>query len=353
MAQKTMKAVVFDGPHKVSVQDRPVPKLQHGGDIVVKVQAAALCGSELHTFRGHAESDTGFIMGHEFTGVVVEVGSDVKTVKEGDKIVSPFTTTCGKCFYCENGYSSRCVDSLLFGCPKLDGAQAEYVRVPHADGTVVKAPPEIQDQSLVLMADIFPTGYFGAKNAFSRLTPSEIANGTVVVVGCGPVGLCAIIAALEYKPKHLFAVDSVDSRLEEARKLGAEPLNFVKDKEGMFEKVKSVTEGRGADAVIEVVGLSPALRTAFDLVRPWGVISSIGVHNAEIPFSGNDGYNKNVRLQMGRCPVRSLFPESLALLAKSQDKLSFMFDKIMPLSEAVEGYDLFDKMKVQKVIFKP
>lgn len=348
-----MKAVVFDGPHKVSIQDRPVPKLQHGGDIIVKVQAAALCGSELHTFRGHAKSETGFIMGHEFTGVVVEAGSDVKTVKEGDKIVSPFTTTCGKCFYCENDYSSRCVESLLFGCPKLDGAQAEYVRVPNADGTVVKAPPEIDDQSLVLMADIFPTGYFGAKNAFTRLSAGEIANGTVVVVGCGPVGLCAIVAALEYKPKHLFAVDSVDSRLEQARKLGAEPLNFVKDKEGMFEKVKSVTEGRGADAVIEVVGLPPALRTAFDLLRPWGVISSIGVHNAEIPWSGTEGYNKNGRLQMGRCPVRSLFPEALALLAKKQDKLSFMFDKIMPLSEAVEGYDIFDKMKVQKVIFKP
>lgn len=132
------------------------------------------------------------------------------------------------------------------------------------------------------MADIFPTGYFGAKNAFTRLSPTERANATVVVVGCGPVGLCAIIAALEYKPKHLFAVDSVDSRLEEARKLGAEPLNFVKDKEGIFGKVKAVTEGRGADAVIEVVGLSPALRTAFDLIRPWGVISSIGVHNAEV-----------------------------------------------------------------------
>ncbi|POS78088.1 alcohol dehydrogenase GroES-like domain-containing protein [Diaporthe helianthi] len=353
MAQQTMKAVVFDGPHKVSIQDRPVPKLQHGGDIIVKVQAAALCGSELHTFRGHAKSETGFIMGHEFTGVVVEAGSDVRTVKTGDKIVSPFTTTCGKCFYCENGYSSRCVESLLFGCPKLDGGQAEYVRVPNADGTVVKAPPEIDDQSLVLMADIFPTGYFGAKNAFTRLSAGEIANGTVVVVGCGPVGLCAIIAALEYKPKHLFAVDSVDSRLEQARKLGAEPLNFVKDKEGMFEKVKSVTDGRGADAVIEVVGLPPALRTAFDLLRPWGVISSIGVHNAEIPWSGTEAYDKNVRLQMGRCPVRSLFPGALALLAKKQDKLSFMFDKIMPLTEAVEGYDIFDKMKVQKVVFKP
>lgn len=146
----------------------------------------------------------------------------------------------------------------------------------------MKAPPEIEDKCLVLMADIFPTGFFGAKNAFSRMTPDEISNGTVVVIGCGPVGLCAIIAALEYKPKHLFAVDSVESRLAEAKKLGAEPLNFVTDKEGMFEKVKSVTEGRGADAVIEVVGLSPALRTAYDLIRPWGVISSIGVHSDEV-----------------------------------------------------------------------
>lgn len=169
--------------------------------------------------------------------------------------------------------------------PHRDGGQAEYVRVPNADGTVMKAPPEIDDQSLILMADIFPTGYYGAKNAFTRLSADEIANGTVVVVGCGPVGVCAIIAALEYKPKHLFAVDSIESRLEQARKLGAEPLNFATDKEGMFERVRAVTDGRGADAVIEVVGLSPALRTAFDLIRPWGVISSIGVHNAEVSIA--------------------------------------------------------------------
>lgn len=246
----------------------------------------------------------------------------------------------------------------LFGSAKLDGGQAEYVRIPYADGTVMKAPSEVGDQYLVLMADIFPTGYFGAQNAFKGLSDSERADATVVVVGCGPVGLCAIIAAQEYKPKHIFAVDSVDSRLEEARKLGAEPLNFVRDKQGMLEQVMTVTEGRGADAVIEVVGLSPALRTAFDLIRPWGVISSIGVHNAEVrmrvstrlvdgkltgvfdrslgqatrPTSespsadplnvlGLSCTSKNIRLQMGRCPVRSMFPEALALLAKSQDKL--------------------------------
>jgi threonine dehydrogenase-like Zn-dependent dehydrogenase len=157
------------------------------------------------------------------------------------------------------------------------------VRIPYADGTVVKAPAEINDRALVLMADIFPTGYFGAKNAFGMLREQMPASeATVVVIGCGPVGLCAIVSALEHRPKHLFAVDSVPSRLELARQLGAEPLNFAEGKEKMLERVREVTDGRGADAVIEVVGLSPALRTAFDLLRPFGVISSIGVHNAEV-----------------------------------------------------------------------
>ncbi|KAH6661137.1 alcohol dehydrogenase GroES-like domain-containing protein [Truncatella angustata] len=349
----TMNAVIFDGPGKVSLQQRPVPRIQDDQDIIVKVHSTALCGSELHVFRGHQQSGTGFIMGHEFTGNVVEVGKGVKSVKVGDKVLAPFTTSCGECFYCKNGATCRCVKSLLFGCEKLNGGQADFVRVPYADGTIFKAPSEINDNALILMADIFPTGYFGARNAFNALGTQSPSDATIVVVGCGPVGLCAIISALEYKPKHLFAIDGVDSRLELAKSLGAEPLNFVKDKEGMLARIKEVTDGRGADAVVEVVGLSPALRTAFDVLRPFGFISSIGVHNAEIPWDGNEAYGKNVRLQMGRCPVRSVFPDALKVLAKNQDKFGFMFDKIMPLSEAVEGYELFNDMKVQKVIFKP
>jgi len=171
---------------------------------------------------------------------------------------------------------------LLFGSAALDGAQCEFVRVPYADGTVMKAPPGIDDKALVLMADIFPTGLFGAQNAFKLLSSKQIADCTAVVIGCGPVGLCAIIAASKYKPKHLFAIDSVDSRLALAKSLGAEPLNFQTDKEGMEARIKDVTDGRGADVVIEVVGLSPALKTAFDILRPWGIISSIGVHNGEV-----------------------------------------------------------------------
>lgn len=132
------------------------------------------------------------------------------------------------------------------------------------------------------MADIFPTGYFGVRNAFKDFTTKAAAESTVVLLGCGPVGLCALVNLLDYEPKHLFAVDGVESRLELAQKLGAEPLNFQKDKQKMMERIKEATDGRGADVIVEVVGLSPALRMAFDMVRPWGVISSIGVHNEEV-----------------------------------------------------------------------
>ncbi|KAL2680732.1 hypothetical protein Neosp_008335 [[Neocosmospora] mangrovei] len=324
-----MKAVVFDGLYKISVQDRPVPKVRDDRDIIIKVHAAGLCGSELHIYRGHQPSDTGFIMGHEFTGTVVQVGPAVKTIKLGDKVVAPFTASCG--------YSARCVESQLFGCETLDGGQAEYVRIPMADGTAVKAPDTISDQALLLMADIFPTGFYGVKSAMELCPSQNVQDATMVVIGCGPVGLCAILAATHFKPRHLFAIDSVESRLEQARKLGAEPLNFESDRAGLEARIKEVTNGRGADIVVEVVGQSPALRTAFDIVRPFGAISSVGVHNKE----------------MGRCPVRSVFPEALKLLEQKQDLIGFMFEHVMPLSQAPEGYTLFEQRKTQKVVFTP
>jgi threonine dehydrogenase-like Zn-dependent dehydrogenase len=264
--------------------------------------------SELHVFRGHQPSKTGFIMGHETTGEVTEVGSEVKSHKIGDVIVMPFTLSCGECFYCTRGFSSRCVKGLLFGCPLLDGGQAEYMRVPLADATAVKAPEGIEEKTLVLMADIFPTGYFAAANAFRGFSEETIQQSVVVLIGCGPVGLCALINALEYKPRIILAVDRVESRLALAKKLGAEPWNDQTDREGLEKRVKELTDGRGADIVIEGVGHADALRTGFDLLRPWGNISSFGVHNEEIPWTGNQAYGKNLRIQMGRCPVRSTLP---------------------------------------------
>lgn len=349
---KTMKAVVFHGPHKIAVEDRPVPKIQNATDAIVKVTLTGLCGSELHVFRGHQKSDTGFVMGHEFTGNIVEIGEGVKDFKVGDRIVASFTTSCGKCFYCSQGYTSRCENSLLFGCPKLDGGQAEYVRVPSADGTLFKAPENLPEESVVLMADIFPTGYFAASNALQFIPLALHPTTIIALIGCGPVGLCALISALSFKPAKVFAIDSVPSRLALAESLGAVPLNFLTDKEHLNKTILEATNGRGVDAVMEVVGNSPALRMAYDIVRPFGSISSVGVHNTEIPITGNEMYNKNIRIQFGRCPVRAIFPKALELLKEKHQLLEFMADKVMPLTQAEEGYELFDKMKVQKVIFK-
>lgn len=280
--------------------------------------------SELHVFRGHQPSGTEFIMGHEFTGEVVEVGDEVKKFHKGDKVVTPFTVSCGECFYCKRGFSSRCEKCQLYGTVILDGGQAEYARIPLADSTVVLAPPSIDEKKLVLMADIFPTGYFAAMNGFKGLDHADIWDSTVVLIGCGPVAMCALISALEYGPKHLIAVDSVPERLERAKTLGAEPWNFKENLEGLQNRVKELTEGRGADIVIECVGHSDALQLGFNLLRPWGVISSIGVHNGEIPWNGFQAYGKNLRIQMGRCPVRSLFERSLKMLEKNQHKLEYV-----------------------------
>ncbi|KAH6996013.1 chaperonin 10-like protein [Ilyonectria sp. MPI-CAGE-AT-0026] len=351
MPSGTMRAVVLKGVKNVAVEERPIPTIQDPKDIIVKVRYTALCGSELHVFRGHQPSKPGFIMGHEFTGSVHEIGSDVRNLTVGDLIVSPFTVSCGACFYCTQGFSSRCEKCLLFGCPLLDGAQAEYVRVPLAESTVVKAPSGIEDLKLCLMADIFPTGYFAASNALGGLKPKIVSESVVVVIGCGPVGLCALIAAGEYKPKALLAVDGIEDRLETARSLGAEPWNYQTQREELSKRVLELTDGRGADAVIEVVGHSSALEMGFQLLRPWGIISSVGVHNGEIPWTGNQAYGKNLTIKMGRCPVRSIFTEALELLEKKQHLLNFMTETIMPLSEAVQGYEIFNEMKTHKVIF--
>lgn len=367
----TMKAVIFNKPFDISVEDRPIPEILAPTDAIVKVKYTALCGSELHVFRGHQPSPTNFIMGHEFTGTVHKVGSEIKSLKPGDSIVAPFTVSCGNnCFYCKHGASSRCKNSLLFGTKALDGAQAEYVRVPLADSTLVLQPslfsssPE-SEKKLVLMADIFPTGYFAAKNIFQDIHPEAVYDTTdgpfvAVVVGCGPVGLCGIVAATVLAPKgaKIYAVDTVPERLKEAEKLGATPLllptdgTAITDEKHPVSIIKSVTGGRGADGVMEIVGHSDALRLAFDLLRPWGKISSVGVHNADIPITGNEAYGKNVTIQFGRCPVRSIFDESLNVFANNIDKLNILTGHIMKLEDAKEAYDLFDKRKVQKVIFE-
>ena len=201
---------------------------------------------------------------------------------------------------------------------------------------------------LVLMADIFPTGYFAASRFLKNLPQRDRDEFTTVVIGCGPVGICAITCALTMV-KTVYAIDSVPERLEEAKKIGAIPINL---NDNPVEKIKAASGGRGADVVLEVVGHSDAFMLAFDLIRPWGQISSVGVHTEMLPLNGLLCYGKNVTMAFGRCPVRSIFEDALEVLVKEQKKVAFLCGKTMSLEDAPQAYKDFEARKVHKIVFK-
>lgn len=220
-------------------------------------------------------------------------------------IISLLTLVSMQCWFCQRGYTNRCIRGKSFGSLGFDGGQADFVRVPFADGTLQHAPANVDDELLILMADIFPTGYYGASRALqyfqtvgevndeNRFDGQALSEAVFVCLGCGPVGLCSIITAVSAGAGTVYAVDSVDDRLAEAESMGAIPLKLGRD--DIKETILKATDGRGADAVIELVGNAPALKSAFDLVRPMGVISSIGFHQGELPFTAFEGYSKNLK----------------------------------------------------------
>ncbi|KAN0064325.1 hypothetical protein ACQY0O_002517 [Thecaphora frezii] len=349
-APTTMKAVVIQAPQKVALVERPIPRAK-AGEVVVKVDLAALCGSDLHIYRGYDGAlGKEFILGHEFVGEVHEVGDGVKNFKLGDGVLCPFTISCGNCFFCNRDQTGRCTQSRVFGSVPLDGAQAEYVLVPLADSTLYHLPNDVPREIMLLCADIFPTGYFVAENAYKMLNEKERQHDNVaVVIGCGPVGLCAITAAKSFF-KTVYAVDSITERLAEAKKHGAIALHLEND--DVVQTLRDATEGRGVDVALEVVGAAAALDLAVKAVRNFGVISSCGMHTKEVQFSGPDLYNKNLRFQFGRCPVRAVFEPAVKLLSQHHDLFRHFIQHTRPIEDAPEYYKLFNERKVLKTVFK-
>ncbi len=291
-------------------------------------------------------------MGHEFTGEVVEVGREVRSLKKGDLVMSPFTTSCGTCFYCTRGLSARCLNSQLFGWVEnghgLHGGQSEFVRVPMADGTLVKVPEGVTHDEALLLGDILSTGFFCAKQA--GIHPAE----TQVVIGCGPVGLMAILGARHYGAGKLFAIDNVPERLALARRFGAIAIDASQT--NPLEIVRVATEGRGADAVMEAVGSGSAGKLAYSLLRPGGTISVVGVcTDPHLSFSPADAYNKNVTYKVGRCPARSMIDELLPVIQRKSIDVSPLITHRMKLSDGVRGYDIFANKKDNclKVVLEP
>jgi threonine dehydrogenase-like Zn-dependent dehydrogenase len=335
-----VRALTFGGKGVVRVESVPDPSIQHLGDAVLRVRLTAVCGSDLHVYRGHEKGlDPGTVMGHELVGDVVEVGDGVESVRPGDRVACPFTTSCGGCFYCLHGLTCRCPSGQLLGWVEggrgLQGTQAEYVRIPLADATLVRLPDAVSDEAGLLLGDVVPTGYFCADLA------GVDDGGVSVVLGCGPVGLMAVAAARQRGARTIVAIDSVCERLAIARAIGAHPLDL---REGAAaEVVKKLTEGRGADAVLEAVGSPAATRLAVDLVRPGGVIASVGVHTEEhLAFSPVEAYDKNLTYRSGRCPARHYMDRLLPLVADGVFPVDAVVSHRLPLEEGPRAYAIFD-----------
>ncbi|CAI2172532.1 1661_t:CDS:2 [Funneliformis geosporum] len=353
-----MQAITYHGPHKVAVETVDVPKIIEPTDAIVKITVCGLCGSDLHAYRGDQSGvDKGTIMGHEFVGIIHEIGSEITNLSIGDRVLSPFSTSCSTCYYCERGLTCRCEKGQLYGFLSdgqgIHGAQAEYIRVPLASSTLVKVLPDITDNVALLLGDVLSTGYFCAESGLEHLEVELRQVSVVVIIGCGPVGLMAILSSIFLGVKFVFAIDCIEERLKLAEEFGAAALNFVDC--DPVEKIKEVTSGRGADVVLEVVGNPAALQLAFKILRNGGVLSSVGVHNSPtFPFSPNDGYNKNLTYKSGRCPVRKMLTKSIPFALSKQ----FDFEKIithsLKLSDGEMAYNIFEK-KLDgciKVVFK-
>ena len=388
-----MKAVVWKGVGDIQLTDVPEPKIQEPTDAIVRLTASAICGTDLHFIRGTVpDMVPGTILGHEGVGIVEEIGSDVRNLKVGDRVVIPSTIACGACSYCRAGYYSQCdqanpngpqAGTCFFGGPKstgpINGLQAEKARIPYAHVGLVKLPDEVTDDQAIMISDIFPTAYFGADIA-------GIEDGdTVAVFGCGPVGQFVIASAMLMGAGRVFAIDRVPSRLEMARNQGAEVINF--EEEDPVETLHRLTNGIGVDRAIDAVGVdaqhahegpaqpdqkeekqfqkevetvapdadpdgkhwvpgdgpSQSLQWAVEGLCKAGTLSIIGVYpqNAEF-FPIGKAMNKNLSIEMGNCNHRKYIPMLIDIVRNGTIDPAKVLTQREPVTDAISAYKAFD-----------
>jgi len=345
-----VKALTFQGEGDVKVMDVPKPSIKGSRDVLVRVTLGAVCGSDLHILHGHTPMNQGAVLGHEFVGVVEDVGPEVLRFRPGDRVVSSFFTACGHCVLCRKGWFNQCVEKGTFGHGEyfggLGGGQAEFVVVPNADNTMEKIPDRMSDEQAIFVGDILATGFFGAERA-------EIKPGDVVaVVGAGPVGLMATMCAQLFGPARTYVIDMVDSRLEVAQELGGIPINARKSHP--VQAVEKATGGIGADSSIECVGLLTAVDTAINVVRGGGTISMVGVPSAvqgDFPYLRM--WLKSLTFRAGWCNVQMYMRPLLDLIEAGRLHPEKIISHRMKLDEAAEAYRMFDAREATKIVLIP
>lgn len=367
-----MKAVVFHGQGDIRLEDVPDPRLEAPTDAIVRLTASAICGTDLHFIRGSfPDMAPGTILGHEGVGIIEALGSDVRNLRVGDRVVIPSTIACGNCSYCRAGYYAQCdqanpngksAGTSFFGGPKatgpFHGLQAEKARIPYAHVGLIKLPDAVSDEQAIALSDIFPTAWFGAEMAQIQ------AGDSVAVFGCGPVGLFAIVSAKLMGAGRVFAIDGLADRLERAQALGAEIIDF--EREDPVETLQRLTDGIGVDRAIDAVGIdanhghgghdhghaqwqpgdapSQALQWAIQGLAKAGTLSIIGVYPPGFDqFPIGAAMNKNLTLNMGNCHHRKYIPKLIELTVAGKVDPAKVLTQDEPLRDAIAAFEAFDR----------
>lgn len=377
-----MKAVTFQGKESMVTKEVKTPGIQDKRDALIRITTSGICGSDLHLYHGGIQPERDYVVGHEPMGIVEEVGSDVKTLKKGDRVVIPFNIGCGECFFCQHQMESQCDTSNphgevggLFGFGEQNGnypgGQAEYLRVPYADFTSFKVPEnsELKDEQIALLSDVIPTAYWSVIH-------SGLKKGdTAIILGSGPIGLMAQKFAWMKGAKRVIAVDHVDYRLQHAEKTNkVETYNF-KEHDEIGKLLHEETKG-GADVVIDCVGMDGTVQpgeefgssgdnqfgtispivTASEVVRKFGTVQLTGVYGTDANnFPLGDFFTRNVSLKMGQAPVIHLMPELYKKIEANEFDPTDIITHKVKLEDAADAYSIFDKKEdgCIKVIFQP
>jgi threonine dehydrogenase-like Zn-dependent dehydrogenase len=348
----TMQALTFHGPHDVRIEEVPRPEITDSGDVLLRVDRAAICGTDLHPYSGRMELEDGFVLGHEYLGTIEAKGDGVSEFEEGERVVGSFFVACGKCWFCRRALPMKCMGIRVFGMGfamgDLPGAQAQYVLVPQADLTLRKIPENggLGDEDVLFVGDILTTGYDAIRKTDMR--PGDV----VAVIGCGPVGLCTVMAARALGAGTVVAVDMVPERLELAESLGATAVDSRETDPA--DVVLELTDWRGADVVVDAVGNERALAACFPLVRMGGSLSLPGMYVedvGQIPIG--DLWLKNITLTAGVANVQGRMDEVLQLIRDGRIDPKVIISHRLPLSEAPEGYRMFDAKEAMKVVLDP
>jgi 2-desacetyl-2-hydroxyethyl bacteriochlorophyllide A dehydrogenase len=344
-----MRAVTFQAPMEVRVDERPEPELTGRDDAIVAIDASGICGSDLHIYHGRVKMEPGFTIGHEFVGTVTAAGEDVTRVKVGDRVLGCFHSACGTCFFCMRGAYHKCDHMRVFGhgelLGSLPGTQADQALVPMADMTLRLVPDSVPDDVALFAGDVMGTGYHAVHA--SQIRPGD----SIAVLGLGPVGLCAVQVALAAGAGPVLAVDSVPARLEVARSFGATPIHLTE--ESPRDVVRQMTAGRGVDATVDAVGHPDALDLAIRLVRKAGTVVAIGVYAEPCRVHMGLVWIKALTLRTGHANVIGHVDRVLGMLAAGTLDPTPLVTHHLALEQAPEAYEIYDRREALKIVLSP